>query len=85
MMMDQDGRTFSQMSHMIAFSLKDIRYYTIWGTSPGGGSPVKLDPTIDYKCLIKPEKPKEAKASVSFSILKIWKSEELLYERKEND
>ncbi len=80
---DQDGNTFSQMYHMIAFSLKDIRYHTIWGVMLGSGPPVKLDPTIDYKCLIKTEEPKEKEVSSSFSILKIWEGEKLVYEQKQ--
>jgi len=80
---DQHGHTFSQMHHMIAFSHKDVRYYTIWGTSPGAGPPVKLDPTIDYKLLIKPGKLEKNETSISFSILKIWNGEKLIYESKE--
>jgi hypothetical protein len=83
MVSDGNGNTFPRMHHVIAFSLEKIRYWTIWGTSPGGGPPVKLDPKTDYKCLIKTSNPIPEGVDLPCSILKIWDGGNLIFERKE--
>lgn len=83
MVSDAEGNTFSQMHYMIAFSLEKIRYRTLWGTSPGGGPPVKLDPQTEYQCLIETPLPAKEREDVACSILKIWQDGKLIYERKE--
>jgi hypothetical protein len=83
MVSDGQGNTFSQMHYVIAFSLEKTRYWTIWGTSPGGGPPVKLDSKKDYKCLIKVSNPSQDGVDIPCSILKIWDGAVLIYERKE--
>jgi len=82
MVADEQGNTFSQMHYIIAFSLQEVRYWTIWGTSPGGGPPVKLDSRVAYKCLIRPLASDQNGEDVPFSILKIWNGSELVYEQK---
>jgi hypothetical protein len=80
---DGKGNTFSQMHHIISFSLEKTRYWTIWGKSPGGGPPVKLDSKKDYKCLIKISNPNQGNVDSGCSILKIWDGSNLIYEQKE--
>jgi len=83
MVSDGKGHTFSQKHHIIAFSLEKTRYWAIWGKSPGGGPPLKLDPKADYKCLIKPLDSNQENADQPYSILKIWDGSNLIYESKE--
>lgn len=84
MVSDRQGNTFSRIHHMIAFSLEEIRYWTIWGSSPGGGPPVKLDPKKDYKCLVKVLGSKQDQADRPCLILKIWEGDKVIYESAGN-
>ena len=82
MMSDDQGNTFSQMYHVIAFSLEDRHYYTIWGARFGKGPPITLRRKKAYRFLVKPYRHADFKdESVPCQIIKIWDGDKVLFEK----
>ena len=84
MVMDGDGNTFSQLYHVIAFSIETKQYYTIWGVRFGKGPPINLDQEKEYRFLVKPYRQADFKdESVPCQIIKIWDGDRVLFEKQQ--
>jgi hypothetical protein len=82
MMQDDMGNTFSQLYHVISFSLGEANYYAIWGVRFGKGPPLQLNRHREYRFLVRPFRAPDFKdESAPCEIIKIWDRGRLVFEK----
>ena len=82
MLVGPDGDTMSETYEVLRFNLSTHNHYMIWGARHTGRAPFRLDPTKEYRFLIKPlQSPKDPRVSILSSVLKVWLDEKVLLDR----
>jgi hypothetical protein len=84
LVVDEQGHESSEVHLVIAFSIEDRDYHTIWGVESGKAPPAALDPSKEYTFLVKPYREVEDKrVSIPCAVLEVRDHDKLLYRKKE--